>query len=106
MLDTEETSFVAEAAKQFRFANPSAGKSVNDLPKNMPLFIVRAGQDQMPHLNEVLDDFVVRALGCNLPITFTNHAAAPHAFDLFHDSEHTRRIIREILAFMRCHLLT
>jgi acetyl esterase/lipase len=105
MLDAEGTTAVAEAAKQYGFANPCAGKSVKDLPKNMSLFIVRAGQDQMPHLNEVLDQFLVNALDRNLPITFINHAAAPHAFDLSHDSEHTRRIIREILAFMRCHLL-
>ena len=58
MLDREDTSFVAEAAKQFGFANPSAGKSVNDLLTNKPLFVVRAGQDQMPHLSEALDDFV------------------------------------------------
>ncbi len=106
MLDREDTSFVAEAAKQFGFANPSAGKSVNDLLTNKPLFVVRAGQDQMPHLSEALDDFVVRVLGSNLPNTFTNHAAAPHAFDVFHDSDVTRKIIRQILAFLRSHLLT
>ena len=105
MLDTEETTAVAEAATQYGFVNPCAGKSVNDLPQNMPLFIVRAGQDQMPHLNETIDAFLVRALSCNLQITFANHAAAPHAFDLFHDSEATREIIRQILAFMRFHLL-
>ena len=59
----------------------------------------------MPHLNETLDLFLVRALGCNLPITFANHTEAPHAFDLFHDSAETREIIRQILAFMRFHLL-
>ena len=33
-----------------------------------------------------------------------NHAGAPHAFDLFEDSEATREIIREILRFMQFHL--
>lgn len=106
MLDLDGSTGVAEAAKTFRFVNPCEGKSVEDLPQDMPLFIVRAGQDEMPHLNETIDRFLARALMGNLPITFTNHPAAPHAFDLMDDSETSREIIRQILAFMRFHLLT
>lgn len=105
MLDLEESNIVADAARMFGFVNPCAGKSVDDLPQDMPLFIVRAGQDQIPHLNETIDRFMVKALIGNLPITFANHPAAPHAFDLLHDSETSREIIRQILAFMRFHLL-
>jgi hypothetical protein len=105
MLDLEGDTSTAESAKRFGFVNPCAGKSVDDLPEDLPMFIVRAGQDEMPHLNETLDRFVAKALTRNLPITFTNHATAPHAFDLMHDSETSREIIRQILAFMRFHLL-
>jgi hypothetical protein len=105
MLDLDGSTIVAELAKQFGFAYPCAGKSVDDLPKDLPLFIVRAGKDQFPRLNETIDSFLVKALSCNLPITFVNHPTAPHAFDLFDDSETTREIIRQILAFMRFHLL-
>jgi hypothetical protein len=104
MLDLEGNTNVAESAKRFGFVNPSTGKSANDLPRDMPLFIVRAGQDEMPHLNETLDRFLAKALTCNLPIRFTNHATAPHAFDVMHDSETSREIIRQVLAFMRFHL--
>lgn len=104
MLDLDGSTHVAEAARTWGFVNPCAGKSVDDLPQDMPLFIARAGQDQMPHLNETIDRFLHEALTRNLPITFINHPAAPHAFDLFHDSETTREIIRHILAFMRFHL--
>lgn len=104
MLDLEGSTSVAEAARQWGFVNPCAGKSVNDLPPEMPLLIVRAGQDD-PHLNETIDRFLARALSCNLPLTFVNHHAAPHAFDVLHDSEASREIIRQILAFMRFHLL-
>jgi dienelactone hydrolase len=104
MLDIEGATFVADAAKTWGFINQSAGKSVDDLPQDMPLFIVRAGQDQMPHLNKTLDRFLVKALSHNLPITFVNYPAAPHAFDLLNDSETSREIIRQILAFMRFHL--
>ncbi len=53
-----------------------------------------------------LDGFLARALACNLPVTFVNHSTAPHAFDLFDDSEMSREIIGRILAFLRFHLLT
>jgi len=32
------------------------------------------------------------------------HAEAPHAFDVFHDSDASREIIRQWLAFLRFHL--
>jgi len=105
MLDLDGSTGVAEAAKQWGFANPSAGKSVEDLPKGTPMFIVRGGQDQIPHINETIDRFLVHGLASNLPITFVNHPAAPHAFDLHHNSDLTREIIREILAFLRFHLM-
>ena len=105
MMDLDGSTIVADLAKMFGFVNPCVGKSVEDLPQDVPLFIVRAGQDEMPHLNETIDSFLVKALSCNLPITFANHPAAPHAFDLMHDSDTSREIIRQILAFMRFHLL-
>jgi hypothetical protein len=59
----------------------------------------------MPDLNETIERFLVEALTHNLPLTFVNHPKAPHAFDLFHDCEATREIIRQILAFMQFQLL-
>lgn len=105
-LDLDGATGVAEVAKTYGFANPCAGKSVADLPQETPLFLVRAGQDQLPHLNETMDRFLLQALARNLPVTLANHAAGPHAFDLLHDSETTREIIRQILAFLRFHLST
>ena len=96
---------VADAARQMGFVNACAGKSVEDLPREMPLFIARAGQDQMPGLNDALDRFMIKALTCNLPVTFVNHPRGPHAFDLLDDSEGSREIIKRILAFLRFHLL-
>lgn len=104
LLDLDGSTGVDQAAAQFRFVNPAAGKSVADLPSNMPLFVARSGRDEMPSLNEALDRFVVHALARNLPITVVNHAAAPHAFDVSHDSDLSREIIRQWLAFLRFHL--
>lgn len=104
-LDLEGSTGVSDAARTWGFANPRAGRGVADLPRALPLFIARAGQDAMPRLNETLDRFLCEVLTRNLPLTFVNHDAAPHAFDLLDDSEITREIVRQILAFMRFHLL-
>jgi hypothetical protein len=105
MLDLDGATGVAEAAQMFRFTNPTAGTSIDDLPPTLPLFIVRAGQEQFPHLNDSIDRFVAKALTRNQPITFVNHATGPHSFDLLHDSETTREIIRQLLSFLRSQLL-
>jgi acetyl esterase/lipase len=104
LLDLDGSTDMVEAAGTYRFVNPCAGKSVDDLPQDTPLFIVRAGQEHFPHLNEAIERFLARAVVRNLPITFTNHPDGPHSFDLLHDSETSREIIRQILAFMRFHL--
>jgi len=105
MLDVDGGTGVADAARLFGFVNPCAGRSVEDLPHDVPLFLARAGLDQMPRLNETLDRFIARGLACNLPLTVVNHANGPHAFDLFHDSETSREVVRQILAFLRFNLL-
>jgi hypothetical protein len=105
MLDADGASGVADAAVQFGFVNPCAGQSVEDLPRHIPLFLARAGHDQMPRLNETLDRFIAKGLACNLPVTLVNHADGPHAFDLFDDSDTSREIVRGMLAFLRFNLL-
>ena len=104
MLDLDGSTSVAQAQKMFGFANPAAGKSVDDLPAELPLFIARAGQDD-PQLNETIDRFLAKAVGRNLPVTFANHHSAPHFFDVMDDSPATCEIIRQVLDFMRFHLL-
>ena len=104
-LDLDGATGVAEAQAQWRFVNPCAGRTVDDLPGDLPLFIARAGQDQFAGLNDALDRFVAKALARNLPLTVVNHATGPHAFDTADDSETTREIIRSILGFFRRHLL-
>jgi hypothetical protein len=105
-LDLDGSTGVVAAARQFRFVTPAAGRSVNDLPHDLPIFIARAGRDQMPGLNDALDRFVGAALAMNLPVTVTNHATGPHAFDLFDDTRTSRDIIRQVLAFLQFHLST
>jgi len=103
-LDVDGSTGVIDAATQFRFVTPAAGKSVNDLPPDLALFVARAGRDQMPGLNDALDRFVGAAFAANLPVTVVNHATGPHAFDLFDDTSTSREIVKHALAFLQFHL--
>ncbi len=100
MLDTPETTVVADAAKTFGFANPCAGTRIDELAP-VPLYVARAGRDAFGRLNDTIDAFVAAALARNRPITFVNHATGPHAFDVVDDSDASREVIRQILAFLR-----
>ena len=103
-MDLDGATSVADASKIFRFADACAGKSIDDLPGTVPIFIARAGRDEMPGLNFALDRFTAAALARNLPVALANHPTGPHAFDLFDDSAMTRAIVRQTLAFLTAHL--
>jgi hypothetical protein len=104
MLDSMGSTTVADASTTFGFVNPCSGRSVADVPDDVRLFVARAGRDDAG-LNGTIDRFVAAALARNLSLTLMNHADGPHAFDLFHDSETTREIIRQGLAFLRFNLV-
>lgn len=76
-----------------------------DFCPGIPLFVVRAGNDETPGLNVALDGFVTRAIAANRPLTLVNYPEAPHAFDLFRDAPETRRILQQGLEFLRAHLV-
>jgi hypothetical protein len=46
----------------------------------------------------------LRATARNLPLTLVNHATGPHAADMDDDTDATRRIVRQVLDFLRLHL--
>jgi len=104
MLDLGGTTTVRDASA-FGFTVPTDGKSAADLPSRVPICIVRGGRDEMPGLNRTIDAFVAHALEQNLSITLLNHRDGPHAFDAVHDSDETRCVIRQVLAFLTGHLL-
>jgi hypothetical protein len=104
LLDLDGATDVADAAQQFGFANPVAGRTVADLRRDVPLLITRAGRDSFPAMNASIDRFIRHGLIENLPMTFVNHAEGPHAFDLFDDSRTSREIVRQTLWFLRQHL--
>ena len=104
LLDLDGATDVADAARQFGFANPVAGRAVADLRRDVPLLITRAGRDQFPGVNASIDRFIRDGLSANLPLTVVNHAEGSHAFDLFDEGRLSRGIVRQTLRFLRQHL--
>jgi hypothetical protein len=103
MLDLDDSHAVADAQRTLGFANPAQGCRVDELPPT-PLLVARAGQDAVAGVNVSIDRFVRHALAHNLPLTLINHHSGPHAFDLDDDAAATRRIVTEILSFLRSHV--
>jgi len=104
LLDLDDTTHVADAARQFGFINPGVGRTITDLRRDVPLLITRAGRDEFPAMNASIDSFIRQGLVENLPITFVNHPEGRHAFDLFDDSRASRDILRQTLRFLQQHL--
>jgi hypothetical protein len=104
-LDLDGAAGVAELSARFGFVNACAGRVLNNLRSDVPMFFARAGQDQFPHLNPSLDRLVAQGLGLNLPLTVVNYPAGVHAFDLMDPSEASRDMVKQALAFFQRHLL-
>lgn len=75
-----------------------------DASSAIPMFVARAGQDEIPLTNDSIDRFVAAAIAANAPITFMNHPLGEHGFDNQNDDERSREIIRAAIAFMQFHL--
>jgi acetyl esterase/lipase len=65
----------------------------------LPVFIARAGLDQVPLLNDSLDRFVAAALASNAPLTLMNHPAGVHGFDNQTRDARSREIVQAAIAF-------
>ena len=69
-----------------------------------PVFVARAGLDQIPTLNDSIDRFVGEAVKRNAAVTVYNHPRGVHGFDNQTDDARSREIVRAALDFMRTHL--
>ena len=76
-------------------------KDPRDLP---PMFIARAGLDEIPTMNDSIDRFVDIAISKNIALTFANHPSGVHGFDNQNNDDRSREIIRNAIAFMRSNL--
>lgn len=69
-----------------------------------PIFIARAGRDQIPDLEPALDQFVAEALRQNVALEVMNHPTGVHGFDNQNDDDRSREILKAALEFMKAHL--
>src|ERR1051325_6671422 len=58
--DVDGSTAFAEASRQYGFANATAGRSIDELPVGVPLFVLRAGREHGPGINEALDQLAAR----------------------------------------------
>lgn len=75
-----------------------------DARKMPPIFVARAGLDQIPGMNGSIDRFIREAIAMNAAIDFANHPTGVHGFDNQNDDERSREIIRRAIDFMKTHL--
>ena len=69
-----------------------------------PMFVARAGLDQIPTMNDSIDRFIREAVAKNAALTVYNHPRGVHGFDNQTDDARSREIIRAALDFMKTHL--
>jgi acetyl esterase/lipase len=69
-----------------------------------PVFVARAGLDQIPTMNDSIDRFVSEAVKQNAPVALYNHPRGVHGFDNQTPDARSREIVRAALDFMRTHL--
>lgn len=101
--DRYQAAALDSMSTQFGFALPPYVAS-EKYPSTLPMYLVRAGLDRFPEVLRSIDHFVQYALEANLSLTVRNYPSGHHSFDFEDDTEETRSIIAETLAFLRRHL--
>jgi len=69
-----------------------------------PLYLARAGADEIPQLLGGLDCFIAEAVRRDYPMTLANNPGAPHGFDITGATPRTLEILDETFAFVKRHL--
>lgn len=76
----------------------------DDSAKIAPLFIARAGLDQVPMINDSIDRFTREAMSKNISLTIVNQPTGVHGFDNQTDDDRSREIVQNAIAFIKRHL--
>jgi dienelactone hydrolase len=70
----------------------------------LPVLFVVAESDHRPGTSAGYDSLWARVTAARAPWTLLFAAGLPHAFDAFDDSEASRRVVRQTIAFWQAHL--
>jgi acetyl esterase/lipase len=91
---------LVETAKEFSPITHLA----TDASRIAPMFVARAGLDEIPGINDSIDRFIREAISKNAAIIVANHPQGVHGFDIATDDDRSRQIIRGVITFMKVHL--
>lgn len=69
--------------------------------RKAPMFLARAGKDEIPQLLGGLDRFIAEAVKTDYPLTLANNPGAPHSFDITEPTPRTLDILEMTFAFVR-----
>jgi hypothetical protein len=86
-------------------AYPTILSTPDSLRWDVPMFLVRAGLDNVPYLNEALARFVNLAISKNAPLHFHNLPNAQHGFEVWDNNDTSRYTIERTVEFLKDHLL-
>jgi acetyl esterase/lipase len=70
-----------------------------DANKIPPMFIARAGHDEVPTMLDSFDRFINEALAKNIALSFANQPEGVHGFDNQNNDDRSREIIRTAIEF-------
>jgi len=79
-------------------------RQVSQPGRKAPMFLARAGHDEIPDLLPGLDRFIAAAVAADYPLTLANNPGAPHGFDITEPTPRTLEILEATFAFVRHHL--
>ena len=95
---------VSELSTKIGFAFPAILGVPDTLRWDVPIFLVRAGLDNVPYLNETLSRFIMLATSKNAPLEFRNLPNAQHGFDILDDNDNSKETIKRTVDFIKQHL--
>jgi hypothetical protein len=103
MTDQEYLQEIESLSEKMGFSTPKLNAELK-LRDDLPLLIVRAGLENVPHLNNTIDHFISKAINQNLQIEFINYREGQHGFDAYDDNDQSREIIKKTIDFWKFHL--
>jgi acetyl esterase/lipase len=98
---------IQQSALHKKFLSPQQLKKFSpityldqDAAKLPPMFVARAGRDEIPDLEPALDRFVAEAVHRNIALEFINHPLGVHSFDNQNDDARSREIVKAAIEFI------
>jgi predicted peptidase len=103
MTDQKNIADIEALSEKMGFSTPRLNAELK-LRDDLPLFIVKAGLDNVPHLNSMIDQFISKAVSQNLQINFINYQKGQHGFDAYDDNDQSREVLKKTIDFWKFHL--